>query len=81
MISEVDYYLSSTNWEPALGILYYRLPSGGNIVLVHWLPEVHDYSQTGDEVHDSFERLMQDKMNNAFSYRTESYRIGVWAKS
>lgn len=81
MISEVAYYLSATDWIAAIGTLYDRLMSGGHIVLVHWLPEVPDYPQTGDQVHDRFEQLMQDKMQLTFSNRTENYRIDVWARS
>ncbi|MEN5088622.1 class I SAM-dependent methyltransferase [Sphingobacterium faecium] len=81
MISEVAYYLSATDWIAATGTLYDRLMSGGHIVLVHWLPEVPDYPQTGDQVHDRFEQLMQDKMQLTFSNRTENYRIDVWARS
>lgn len=81
MVSEVAYYLSPTDWEFAIGNLYGKLKTDGNIVLVHWLPEVHDYPQTGDEVHNSFEKLMKDKMTNVFSTRETSYRIDVWAKS
>ena len=81
MVSEVAYYLSPNDWELAVGNLYDKLKTDGNIVLVHWLPEVHDYPQTGDEVHQSFEKLMKDKMTNIFNDRAETYRIDVWAKS
>ena len=81
MISEVAYYLSAADWQFAILGLYERLLPKGNIVLVHWLPVVHDYPQTGDEVHNSFEKLMKDKMTNVFSTRAENYRIDVWAKS
>lgn len=81
MVSEVAYYLSSEDWEMAVGNLYNRLKTDGNIVLVHWLLEVHDYPQTGDEVHQSFENLMKDKMTKVFNDRAETYRIDVWAKS
>lgn len=80
MISEVAYYLSPNDWEIVTGKLYELLNSKGNIVLVHWLPEVHDYPQTGDEVHQSFEKSMNDKMINVFTHRAESYRIDVWEK-
>ena len=81
MVSEVAYYLSSHDWEITLQNLYGRLKVEGTIVLVHWLPEVHDYPQTGDEVHQSFEKLMKDKMTNVFHSRAETYRIDVWTKS
>lgn len=81
MVSEVAYYLSAADWKAAIGALYERLVSGGHIVLVHWLPEVPDYPQTGDEVHDRFEQLMRDKMKSVFSNRAENYRIDVWARS
>lgn len=81
MVSEVAYYLSPKDWKAAMENLYEILKSEGNIVLVHWLPEVHDYPQTGDEVHQSFEEVMKGKMINVFQKRAESYRIDVWAKS
>ena len=81
MISEVAYYLSSEDWETAINALYERLLPDGDIVLVHWLPEVHDYPQTGDEVHQTFEKLMQDKLKKVFAAREENYRIDVWTRS
>lgn len=81
MISEVAYYLSEADWKSAIGFLYERLMFGGHIVLVHWLPEVLDYPQTGDQVHDLYEQLMKDNMKLIFSNRAEYYRIDVWAKS
>lgn len=80
MISEVAYYLSLSDWESAIEKLYKNLAVQGNIALIHWLPIVHDYPQTGDEVHHSFERVMQGKMKNVFSSRAENYRIDVWEK-
>lgn len=80
MISEVAYYLSPTDWKLTIDNLFDRVQTTGNIVLVHWLPEVHDYPQTGDEVHQSFEKLMQGRMTNVLSNRAENYRIDVWEK-
>lgn len=81
MISEVAYYLSPQDWENAIATLYAHLNEKGNIVLVHWLPVVHDYPQTGDEVHQTFEKLMKGKMTNVFNTREENYRIDVWEKA
>ena len=80
MVSEVAYYLSPDDWQIVTGQLYQLLKPEGIIVLVHWLPEVHDYPQTGDEVHQSFEKSMRKRMNNVFTHRAESYRIDVWEK-
>lgn len=80
VISEVAYYLSQEDWKLAIKNLAEILDSGGQTILVHWLPEVHDYPQTGDEVHEIFKELMQNKMQNIFNKREENYRIDVWEK-
>lgn len=80
MISEVAYYLSPEDWENAITKLYDLMLPNGNIMLVHWLPEVHDYPQTGDEVHETFEKMMKDKLVKTFSRREENYRLDVWTK-
>lgn len=81
MVSEVAYYLSANDWELTVSNLFEKLQFNGNIVLVHWLPKVHDYPQTGDEVHQTFEKLMKDSLSHIFSDRADNYRIDVWAKS
>lgn len=80
IISEVAYYLSPADWNFAMEQLYARMEDQAHLVLVHWLPEVHDYPQTGDEVHDSFAKLMKDRMTNVFNSRAQNYRIDVWEK-
>ena len=80
MLSEVAYYLSPTDWKMGMQKLYSAMTSAAHLVLVHWLPEVHDYPQTGDEVHDSFREEMQNKMKNVFNIRKEKYRIDIWEK-
>lgn len=80
IVSEVAYYLSPEDWKLAMNKLFNITKENGNIVLCHWLPEVHDYPQTGDEVHKSFAKLMTGKMKNIFKKREENYRIDVWEK-
>lgn len=80
MVSEVAYYLSADDWKVVSGKLYELLKPNGQVVLVHWLPEVHDYPQTGDEVHQSFERSVKGKMDKIFSSKAESYRVDVWER-
>lgn len=81
MVSEVAYYLSAGDWSHAMDELYARLLPEGHIVLVHWLPVVPDYPQTGDEVHDRFAGQMEGRMNRVFNRREENYRIDVWEKA
>ena len=80
MVSEVAYYLSSEDWVATISRLIEHTKESGHVVLVHWLPEVHDYPQTGDEVHDTFEKTVKGKMLNVFSDRAQTYRIDVWEK-
>ena len=81
VISEVAYYLSANDWKLAIENLWTKLDHGAQIIRVHWLPEVHDYPQTGDEVHDIFKDLMEHKMQNIFCKREENYRMDVWEKA
>lgn len=80
VVSEVAYYLSQEDWKLAIGKMFEILNEKGEIILVHWLPEVHDYPQTGDEVHQVFSAEIKDTMKNVFSSRAEKYRIDVWEK-
>lgn len=80
VVSEVAYYLSGEDWKLAISKMYDLLKDEGQIILVHWLPEVHDYPQTGDEVHHTFAAEMEDSMKNIFNSRAENYRIDIWEK-
>ncbi|MEO6589840.1 MAG: SAM-dependent methyltransferase, partial [Pyrinomonadaceae bacterium] len=62
LISEVGYYLAPEDWRTTSQKVFEHLSGKGQVALIHWLPEVHDYPQTGDEVHDSFGEFAKDKM-------------------
>jgi len=81
LISEVGYYLAPEDWQTAMKKTFAHLAAGGQMVLVHWTPLVHDYPQTGDAVHDSFAEFAKGKMQNLKSLRREKYRLDVWQKS
>ncbi len=81
LISEVAYYLSPADWDSEMKHLVAKLRPEAHLVLVHWLPDVHDYPQTGDEVHNTFAKQMDGRMHNVFSSRSERYRIDVWEKA
>ncbi len=81
LVSEVAYYLSPADWEGAMEQLAAKMNPKAHLVLVHWLPEVHDYPQTGDEVHNRFAEYMHRRLKNVFNSRAENYRIDVWENS
>ncbi len=80
LISEVGYYLTPEDWKILMEETFAHLTEHGQIALVHWLPPVHDYPQTGDEVHDSFAEFADGKMRKISQKREEKYRIDVWEK-
>lgn len=80
LVSEVAYYLSARDWRDLSEKIYEKLRKGGHAALVHWLPEVADYPQTGDEVHESFGKFAGNKMRLRHKARHEKFRIDVWEK-
>lgn len=80
LISEVGYYLNAHDWRKTFEKTVAHLEQGGNVVLIHWTPPVHDYPQTGDEVHDSFAEWSREKLRLLKNVRAEKYRLDVWEK-
>ncbi len=80
LISEVGYYLAPEDWQTAMEKAFAHLNENGQIALIHWLPPVDDYPQTGDEVHDSFAEFAAGKMRKINEKREENYRLDVWEK-
>ena len=80
IISEVGYYLSPPDWEKAMTKIYSQLTENGQVALVHWTPFVHDYPQTGDEVHDSFAEFAENKLRKLSEKKADKYRLDVWEK-
>lgn len=80
IVSEVGYYLDKKDWKTVFDKIFEHLDSDGNVVLVHFTPIVHDYPQTGDEVHDSFAEWSEDKFRLTKKRREEKYRLDVWEK-
>ncbi len=80
LISEVGYYLSPSDWEKAMKKVYSQLTENGQVALVHWTPFVHDYPQTGDEVHDSFAEFADNKLRKLSEKTADKYRLDVWEK-
>lgn len=80
LISEVGYYLSKPDWQNLMLNIFGHLNENGQAALVHWTPFVHDYPQTGDEIHDSFAEFAEGKFNSIEKKRAEKYRLDVWEK-
>ncbi len=80
VISEVAYYLNDAD----LGILrektIQQLETGGQILMVHWTPFVHDYPQTGDRVHAYFLELENISLKHILHQRFETYRLDLFEK-
>ena len=54
VLSEVGYYWAEADLARATHQLIAALKPGGQLLLVHWTPPVHDYPLTGDDVHAFF---------------------------
>ena len=82
VLSEVAYYWSVDDLARARVELAERLLPAGNLILVHWTPWVHDYPQTGDQVHDAF---MEDAgttgpLHHLLNQREDTYRLDVFER-
>lgn len=80
LVSEVGYYLAPADWRTAMEKIAARLKENGHAALIHWLPPVADYPQTGDAVHDSFAEFAAGKFEHLKTLRAAKYRLDVWQK-
>ena len=79
MLSEVGYYWSKPDLVRAADQMLAALPSGGQLLLVHWTPVVPDYPQTGDEVHEFFLQKAQPggPLRHLHGHRADKYRLDL----
>ena len=75
LVSEVGYYWSPDDFTRAQQEILAHLVPGGQLMLVHWTPPVHDYPLTGDEVHEAF--LKTPGLKHLGGHREETYRLDV----
>ena len=82
LVSEVGYYLSPADLARTADQMLAALPSGGQLLLVHWTPVVPDYPQTGDEVHDFFLAKAQPggPLRHLTGQRHDKYRLDLLEK-
>jgi SAM-dependent methyltransferase len=76
LLSEVGYYWSKPDLLRSIDRIA-GAARDGTVELVHYLPKVHDYPLSGDEVHDAF--LDDPRFRSVRSSRTEKYRLDVLA--
>jgi len=79
LVSEVGYYWSPDDFVKAQEKILAHLEPGGQLMLVHWTPPVHDYPLTGDEVHEAF--LTLGGLRHLSGHREETYRLDVLEKA
>ncbi|MGI4788703.1 MAG: class I SAM-dependent DNA methyltransferase [Janthinobacterium lividum] len=75
LVSEVGYYWAPDDLAKSQALILKHLEPGGQLMLVHWTPPVHDYPLTGDEVHESFLHL--DGLRHLSGHREETYRLDL----
>ncbi len=74
-VCEVGYYWSPEDLQRACVRIAQHQPAGADLLLVHWTPEVHDYPQTGDAVHDTW--LSQPWWQPLAARRHATYRMDL----
>ncbi|MBH8560130.1 class I SAM-dependent DNA methyltransferase [Hymenobacter negativus] len=82
MLSEVGYYWSPADLARAADLLIAGLNPGGQLLLVHWTPPVHDYPLTGDDVHEFFLARTNENgpLRHLTGQRHETYRLDLLQK-
>ena len=78
VLSEVLYYLSPADLQLMLGRAVEALFPGGHLIAVHWTPVVHDYPQTGDQVHAAL--LAAPGLKHLHGERHEQYRLDLFER-
>ena len=83
VLSEVGYYWARPDLERVAALLLAALEPGGQLLLVHWTPPVHDYPLTGDEVHEFFlQKAAPDgELRHLHGLRHETYRLDLLEKA
>ncbi len=78
VLSEVLYYLSPADLTATLARCVRALEPAGHLIAVHWTPVVHDYPQTGDEVHAAL--FVTPGLRHLHGERHEQYRLDVFVR-
>ncbi len=82
LISEVGYYLDLNDLRRLREQVTASLRPGGDLLLVHWTPRVHDYPLTGNQVHETFLARAGDdgELRHLHGAREERYRLDLFRR-
>lgn len=82
LVSEVGYYWSPEDLQRATDLMLATLRPGGQLLLVHWTPPVHDYPLTGDDVHEFFltNATADGPLRHLSGQRQETYRLDLFER-
>ena len=82
LVSEVGYYWSPEDLARATEQILAGLRPGGQLLLVHWTPPVHDYPLTGDDVHTFFlaKATADGPLRHLTGQRHSTYRLDLLEK-
>ena len=80
VLSEVGYYWCWDDLHKAQSSILDRLQPQGHLLLVHWIVDARVLPLTGDEVHDSFLKLVPDRFKQIHSLTTDKYRLDLLEK-
>ena len=75
VLSEVGYYFSAPDLSTLADTIREHSNAGSQLMMVHWLLEVHDYPLSGDNVHELF--LARPEWSRVHGVRREKYRIDL----
>ena len=78
LMSEIGYYFDFPDLERLSVRAINALKSGGDFVLVHYLPDVPDYPLTGDDVHELLLEL--DGLTHLSGFRAQRYRLDCFRR-
>jgi SAM-dependent methyltransferase len=80
VLSEVGYYWIWDDLHKAQNLILDRLQPQGHLLLVHWIVDARVLPLTGDQVHDSFLKLVPDRFKQIHSLTTDKYRLDLLEK-
>ena len=79
LLSEVVYYWDSDDLLRLAEYLTDAVPSGGHLLLVHWLGDT-DYPKSGDAAVEELRIALATNVSVVIEERREQYRLDLWRR-